>query len=133
MQPPTKRPTRSRRLALAWFVLGLASLPGLARGVTPCAADVEKFCANVPIGGGRIQACLREHEKELSPECAARHENVAKEMGALAATCRDDISRFCSDVSPGQGRVALCLDRHRDDLSPACKDRLPKAGPVVAK
>ena len=129
MTRPARTWTDSRRLALAALLLGAALLPGVARGANPnpCAADIEKFCSKVPIGGGRIQACLQEHEKELSPECAARHENLEKEMGALVATCRYDISRFCDDVSPGQGRIARCLEQHRSDLSPACGDRLKKA------
>jgi len=117
----------SRRLTLGALVIGVVLLPGIARSATPCAADIEKFCAKVPIGGGRIQACLKEHEKELSPECAARHENLEKEMGRLVAICRYDISRFCWDVSPGHGRVARCLERHRSDLSSVCNDQLPKA------
>ncbi|PYN71202.1 MAG: hypothetical protein DMD93_00840 [Candidatus Rokuibacteriota bacterium] len=127
MKAASRSPTVSRRLTLGALVIGVVLLPGIARSATPCAADIEKFCAKVPIGGGRIQACLKEHEKELSPECAARHENLEKEMGRLVAICRYDISRFCWAVSPGHGRVARCLERHRSDLSPVCNDQLPKA------
>jgi hypothetical protein len=112
---------------LGALLVGLAVVPAAARDPNPCAADIEKFCSKVPIGGGRIQACLKEHEKELSPECAARHENLEQQIGSLVATCRNDISRFCSDVSPGRGRIAACLQQHRSELSPACADRLKKA------
>jgi hypothetical protein len=50
-----------------------------------------------------------------------------EDMGRLAASCRYDVARFCSDVPPGQGRVARCLGRHRSDLSPVCSDQLRKA------
>jgi len=116
----------SVRVALAVLMIGGTLLPSIVGAATPCAADIEKFCANVPIGGGRIQACLQEHEAELSPACAARHENLASEMGTLAATCRYDISRFCWDVSPGHGRVARCLEQHQSDLSPVCQDQMKK-------
>jgi len=36
-----------------------------------CAADTQKFCADVVRGSGALQSCMREHRKELSPECAA--------------------------------------------------------------
>ena len=36
-----------------------------------CAADMQKFCANVARGSGALQSCLREHRAELSPECTA--------------------------------------------------------------
>ena len=109
------------------LLLGVVLLAGVARGANPCAADVEKFCSKVPIGGGRIQACLNEHEKQLSPACAAAHASMQKQIGSIVATCREDISRFCSDVSPGGGRIAGCLQEHRSELSPACADRLKKA------
>ena len=35
----------------------------------PCRPDLQKFCADVQPGGGRIVACLKQHEAELSPAC----------------------------------------------------------------
>ena len=34
-----------------------------------CGADVNNFCKGVELGGGRILACLKEHESNLSPSC----------------------------------------------------------------
>src|SRR5437016_14206462 len=34
-----------------------------------CAADMTKFCANVPRGCGRPKQCLRAHRTELSAPC----------------------------------------------------------------
>ena len=36
---------------------------------TACAADVQKLCSNVPTGGGRIIACLKQHKEEVSDRC----------------------------------------------------------------
>jgi len=36
-----------------------------------CRNDVEKLCQGIQPGGGRILACLRSHEAELSPPCKA--------------------------------------------------------------
>ena len=36
---------------------------------TACAADVQKLCANVPQGGGRIIACLKQHKEQVSDGC----------------------------------------------------------------
>ena len=90
----------------------------------PCVAEVRKLCANVPAGGGRIQGCLKEHEAELSAPCRARVDDLKKEMGSMAATCHYDVMRLCDHVTPGAGRVVGCLEEHKDDLSPECKDRL---------
>jgi hypothetical protein len=114
-------------------VIAAALAPGAASGAHPCAADIRKFCADVPTGGGRVEACLEKHAKELSPECKTRHKNLAKEMGTLAATCRQDISQFCSDVVPGRGRIAACLQNHSDDLSPVCKEAFRKAHQPASK
>jgi hypothetical protein len=34
-----------------------------------CQADVQKLCAGVQPGGGRIVACLKEHKDEVSDGC----------------------------------------------------------------
>jgi hypothetical protein len=34
-----------------------------------CRADVQKLCKEVQPGGGRIAACMKQHEQELSPGC----------------------------------------------------------------
>lgn len=43
-----------------------------------CAQDVQKLCANVPSGGGRILACLKQHQDQVSDGCK---QAVAKAMG----------------------------------------------------
>jgi hypothetical protein len=116
-----------RRLAmlamLACFAIGTG---GVLAGPA-CLADITRFCADTPAGGGEIQACLKSHEKELSPDCVNVLTEFKRRSGALAATCRWDIARLCSDVSPGGGRIASCLQAKRDDLSPECKDRFKPA------
>lgn len=39
----------------------------------------------------------------------------------LAEACRDDVSKFCKNEKPGQGRVHDCLRKHRQQLSPTCR------------
>ena len=36
-----------------------------------CKGDAAKFCKGLPAGKGRIISCLKSHEAELSPACAA--------------------------------------------------------------
>lgn len=38
----------------------------------------------------------------------------------LGKQCQSDISRYCKDVTPGQGRIAACLKAHDDKLSSQC-------------
>ncbi len=41
-----------------------------------------------------------------------------------AHPCADDAQKFCKDVVPGGGRLARCLRKHANELSPACKERI---------
>lgn len=34
-----------------------------------CQSDVQKFCGDVKMGGGRVMDCLQKHENELSAAC----------------------------------------------------------------
>jgi hypothetical protein len=100
-------------------------LPLLAAGAdTPCAADVQKLCSDVAAGGGRIQACLKKNEAQVSPACHSKIDALGQEMKEIALVCRWDIGRLCSDVSPGDGRLSSCLNTHASDLSPECKAAL---------
>lgn len=38
--------------------------------------------------------------------------------------CKEDITKFCKDVSAGNRAVAKCLKEHQSDLSPACKTNI---------
>ena len=44
-----------------------------------CAADIDRLCAGVPPGEGRIKACMKAHVTELSAPC------FDAIMGAIAA------------------------------------------------
>jgi hypothetical protein len=41
-----------------------------------CAKDIEKFCAGVTPGGGRLMKCLKPHLNELTPECREKFKTV---------------------------------------------------------
>jgi cysteine rich repeat protein len=38
----------------------------------------------------------------------------------LEASCGDDIKKYCSTVTPGDGRILYCMQAHEDKISPAC-------------
>lgn len=36
---------------------------------TECKADLQKSCADIPVGDGRIAQCLKKNEATLEPDC----------------------------------------------------------------
>ena len=50
-----------------------AQMPGGAPGehpvLTACKGDIKRFCSNVPVGEGRVKACMKSHLPELSEQC----------------------------------------------------------------
>ena len=77
-----------RYAVLVLAALGLSATAAL--GANPassggpraaCKADVEKLCAGVQPGNGRIAACLRENEAQVSPACK---EAIAKARQKMA-------------------------------------------------
>ena len=43
-----------------------------------CKGDAEKFCKGIRPGQGRILACLKSHQSELAPACAAEFNRAGK-------------------------------------------------------
>ena len=42
-------------------------------------------------------------------------------MAAMRKTCSAEIAKFCKEVKPGHGRIAVCLNEHPQELSRPCK------------
>lgn len=99
-------------------------------GDGPCAADFTKFCKEVKPGDEHIMQCMKEHAKDLSPECKAdlrqKKEQKNSEGNQKQSACKEDVEMFCKDVQPGGGRLIQCLKKHSAELSPACQDTLKK-------
>lgn len=49
------------------------------------------------------------------------------EAAALRDVCKADYLKVCGFTRPGGGRGLACLEEKSADLSPACRDALPRA------
>lgn len=107
----------------AALCLGLAFAPS-AYAAPSCKADVEKFCAQVHPGGGRIVQCLKTNEAQLSAPCRERIKMVAERLKEVHQACADDVQQYCAGVKPGEGRIAQCLKEHKDKVSAECKTQI---------
>jgi hypothetical protein len=51
-----------------------------------CQPDIEKYCAGVKQGGGRIRKCLKAHEADLSSGCKAEIAAFKEKYGMNRST-----------------------------------------------
>jgi hypothetical protein len=115
-------------IRLAMLTISMVLVTTWAGGAAPpCQADVKKLCADAPGAGGKVQACLKAHEADLSQACKTKVDEIGHWTGPLAAPCRYDIVHLCSEPAPGGGRIASCLKGKAADLTSECKERLEKA------
>jgi hypothetical protein len=49
---------------------------------------------------------------------------VKEKRHEFKEACGADMEKFCSDVKVGKGRKIVCLKQHRNELSPACQEKL---------
>jgi hypothetical protein len=79
---------RIRHFAIA-SALSLAALVSTApnalaqqaEAMKYCRADVARLCPGVPMGGGRIIACLKGHKEEMSIGCGKALQAMKAKMG----------------------------------------------------
>jgi len=76
-----------------------------------CASDVQKLCAGVSAGGGRIVACLKQHQAEVSDGCK---QAIANAMQG-------------SRGGPGAGAVAPAAPAPTNPDAPAPASSVPQA------
>jgi hypothetical protein len=100
---------------------------GNARAEDPCQGDVERLCAGIPRGGGRIAACLKANEAQVTPACKTHLASVRRKIHEVGEACGDDVRSWCADVKPGQGAVLRCLAANRASLAPQCQEILRTA------
>jgi hypothetical protein len=68
-------------LSAALLSLLASVLPAASGPFEYCKADSERLCPGVPMGGGRIVGCLKEHKMEVSVGCARAIQHIKAEMG----------------------------------------------------
>ena len=126
-------------LGLVMFVLLASSVQAdreTAKEVAAnCKPELETFCKDVTPGKGRMLACLYAYSDQASHQCRETVRDAYEELKLLSAVsshlkneCGDDLENFCSDVSPGQGRLMRCLQKNDENLSRRCKSALDELG-----
>lgn len=96
----------------------------------PCKADAARLCPDAK-GRAAIHACMQSKADQVSAECKAKISEFKAHAEAAIAACKPDVEKFCQDVTPGHGRVMVCLRQHEAELSDACKAQ--RTHPPAAK
>jgi hypothetical protein len=113
--------------ALAAGTFGATQVPP---ALEACAADVQRWCAEVASGHGRLLACLGEHEAEVADACreriaSLRAQRAGAAMGPRALiACERDLKTHCPGTASGQGRLKRCLDDNAAKVSERCKSAM---------
>lgn len=103
-----------------------AASPQLSDARTACASDVQKLCPGVPAGGGRVLACLKQHQDQVSDGCKRA---ILSAMGKSSG----DANSAASPAPPAASPAPAAPVEHRNDAgsastgpsSPASKSSSP--------
>jgi hypothetical protein len=103
--------------------------------VKGCDKELKTYCKDVTPGEGRGLACLYAFSDKLSPKCeyalydaAAQLERAINALAYAANECRDDLTKYCADIKPGQGRLIQCIEKNDAKVSSRCKRALKDTG-----
>jgi Cysteine rich repeat len=54
-------------------------------------------------------------------------ERLATGFKKLETACGEDVKKYCSTVTPGEGRLIPCMQAHEDKISDGCASALDEA------
>jgi len=64
---------------------------------------------------------LRDFQQMIEGQRSQMQNRMAAGIERVQGACRDEIQNFCSTVTPGEGRLMLCMQAHEDKLSNQCE------------
>lgn len=103
--------------------------------VKGCDKELKTYCKDVTPGEGRGLACLYAFSDKLSAQCeyalydaAVQLERAVAALSYTVNECRDDLTKYCSDIKPGEGRLLQCIDKNDAKVSSRCKQALKDTG-----
>ena len=103
--------------------------------VAACGADIDKYCKNVNLGGGKIKACLERNSAKVAAGCKssaaqafASLQRRAQARIDVLRVCDRDAARLCQGVQRGDGQILECMIMARRAVSPPCNQAITDAG-----
>jgi hypothetical protein len=103
--------------------------------VKGCDKELKTYCKDVTPGEGRGLACLYAFSDKLTPQCeyalydaAAQLERAVAALSYTVNECREDLTKFCADIKPGEGRLLKCIEKNDAKVTPRCKSAMKDVG-----
>jgi hypothetical protein len=103
--------------------------------VKGCDKELKTYCKDVTPGEGRGLACLYAFSDKLTPQCeyalydaAAQLERAVAALSYTVNECREDLTKFCADMKPGEGRLLKCIEKNDAKVTPRCKSAMKDVG-----
>ena len=100
-----------------------------------CGKDIDTFCKDVSLGGGRILKCLSQNRARVSPICTnaviyltTLVDRRAAARADVVPICAGDTKTLCPDMRPGDRNLLECLYGKKQNLSAPCRQAMADAG-----
>jgi hypothetical protein len=58
-------------------------------------------------------------------------EKLSAKVAKFESTCAKDIKKYCTTVTPGEGRTIYCMQAHEDKVSPQCAYALEESASSI--
>ena len=87
------------------------------RFAVSCSKDIDKYCKNANLAGGRVEQCLDGNQTGVSGSCKTaigdlrvQTEKRAVARATVMGVCEVDLLRLCSGIQPDDGSRMECLN-----------------------
>ena len=64
---------------------------------------------------------MRDFEQMIEAQRSQMHSRVTEAAERVQNACRTELQKFCATVTPGEGRLLLCMQAHEDKLGNQCE------------
>jgi len=92
--------------------------------------DAERSLFNVQLAYTQNQGVLFQALINLYKAMGGGWVDTADKLAATlppaAFACMEEIEKYCKEIPPGKGELILCLSGHRQELAPACREKVDK-------